>query len=193
MRPTEATELARYARACIEEALGGPPAVRPNGPAFDTPGATFVTLRLDDRLIGCIGGLAPCEPIAEDVRHHALGAAFRDPRNVPLQLPDLERITVELSLLGPVEPFPVKDELDACQRLRPNEDGVVLAYRDHQATFLPQVWESLPEPEEFLARLKKKAGLPASFWDPELRLSRYQMEKVVDPAPAPAPTAEVAS
>lgn len=186
MRSAEATTLVSYARACIAEALGGPPAPRPGGAAYDAPGATFVTLLLGNRLVGCIGGLTPVEAIAEDVRHHALAAAFRDPRNVPLRLADLDRVTVELSILGPVEPFPVVDETDACARLVPDVDGVVLRYRDHQATFLPQVWESLPEPEEFLARLKKKAGLPASFWDPELSLSRYQMEKVIDPAPIQA-------
>lgn len=183
MRPAEATILVRYARACIAEALGGPPAARPEGAAFDAPGATFITLLLGDRLVGCIGGLTPVEAIAEDVRHHALAAAFRDPRNVPLRLTDLDRVTVELSILGPVEPFPVTDEADACARLVPDVDGVVLRYKDHQATFLPQVWESLPAPEEFLARLKKKAGLPASFWDPQLQLSRYQMQKVIDQAP----------
>ncbi|MBK6687413.1 MAG: AmmeMemoRadiSam system protein A [Deltaproteobacteria bacterium] len=186
MRSAEATTLAAYARACIAEALGGPPAPRPAGPAYDAPGATFVTLRLGDRLIGCIGGLTPVEAVADDVHHHALAAAFQDPRNVKLNLADLDRVTVELSILGPVEPFPVGDESDACARLVPEVDGVVLRYRDHQATFLPQVWESLPDPEEFLARLKKKAGLPASFWDPELTLSRYHLEKVIDPAPIQA-------
>jgi hypothetical protein len=99
-----------------------------------------------------------------DVGENALAAAFRDHRFAPLTADEFATTRVEVSLLTPAEAFPVLDEADAIARLRPAVDGVVLGYRQRRATFLPQVWESLPDPRQFLAQLKLKAGLPADFW-----------------------------
>jgi len=157
-----------------------PPAggdVDPHPPWLSEPGATFVTLRLGGALRGCIGSLEADLPLIDDVRRNAVHAALRDPRFPPLRADELERITLEVSLLSPPEPFPVTSEADARARLRPMIDGVLLTYGDRRATFLPQVWESLPDPADFLAELKKKARLPPDFWHPAVELCRYTVSK----------------
>ena len=141
------------------------------------PGATFVTLTRNGQLRGCIGSLEAYRPLLVDTGENALAAAFRDHRFAPLSADEFATTQVEVSLLTPPEAFPVADEADAIARLRPGVDGLVLAYRQRRATFLPQVWESLPNPRQFLAQLKLKAGLPADFWHPEIRLARYGVRK----------------
>lgn len=171
--------LAR-ARNAIAAALGAPSAPEPSHPRLAAPGATFVTLRdPQGRLRGCCGRLEP-EPgraLDEDVRASAVRAAFEDGRFPPLAPPEWEGLAVEVSLLSPLEAMPVADEADAMARLRPGIDGVVLTFRDRQATFLPQVWAQLPEPAAFLAELKRKAGLAPDFWHPEIALARYRVDK----------------
>jgi AmmeMemoRadiSam system protein A len=144
------------------------------------PAATFVTLHQLGQLHGCIGSIEPRRSLFEDVRHNATAAAFLDPRALPLRARDLAELEVEVSLLGPLEPISFTSEADALSQLEPHVDGVVLAYGDRRATFLPQVWESLPDPAEFLAHLKAKAGLPPDFWDSGIKLSRYRLQKWSD-------------
>ena len=141
------------------------------------PGASFVTLRLEGDLRGCIGSIDARRPLGEDVARNAQAAAYRDPRFPPVSASELARLQVEVSVLSPREPFPVRSEEEALERLRPGVDGLALEYGGASATFLPQVWENLPHPRAFLAALREKAGLPARFWHPELRLSRYTVEK----------------
>src|SRR6185295_10698606 len=102
---------------------------------------------------------------------------FRDPRFPPLTSDEFEATWVEVSLLSPPENarFDTEDELRA--RLRPGIDGVSLELDDRRATFLPQVWEALPEPREFLRALKHKAGMPADFWSARLNVALYQVTK----------------
>lgn len=149
----------------------------PFHPALDEPGATFVTLTCGGGLRGCIGTLEAHRALGDDVRHNALGAAFRDPRFTPLTLREWAQVRIEVSLLGPIEPMEYGDEADLLAQLRPGTDGVVLAYGERRSTFLPQVWESLPEPSAFLGYLKRKAGLPADFWHAALRVARYEVFK----------------
>jgi AmmeMemoRadiSam system protein A len=111
------------------------------------------------------------------VAENASAAAFRDPRFPPLTPEELVHTRIEVSLLSPLEPIGFVDERDALARLCPGTDGVVLECGGRRGTFLPQVWNSLPEPAAFLAELKRKAGLPADFWDSSLRLYRYRVEK----------------
>ena len=171
-------ELLRQARAAISEALGGPPCPLPvNLPELNEPGATFVTLTRAGELRGCIGSLEAHRALALDVAQNALAAAFRDPRFAPLARDELAQIRVEVSLLSVAEPFPVVDEADAIARLRPGIDGVILSHGQRRATFLPQVWETLPEARQFLAQLKRKAGLPPELWDQQLQLARYTVQK----------------
>ena len=141
------------------------------------PGASFVTLHLDGELRGCIGSVEARRPLGEDVAHNARAAAYRDPRFSPVAAHEIPRLQVEVSVLSPREPLPAKSESDALAQMRPGIDGICLDYGEMRSTFLPQVWESLPEPGEFLGELKRKAGLPRTFWHPDLRLSRYTVDK----------------
>ena len=139
------------------------------------PGATFVTLeRPNGRLRGCVGTLTAYQAIAQDVVDHAFAAAFRDPRFPPLRDEELPELVVHLSVLSAPVDFPVADERDACARLQPGVHGVVLSALGHRATFLPQVWEGVPEPRAFLAALKHEAGLPADHWPVTLQTYTVQ-------------------
>lgn len=140
-------------------------------------GASFVTLRLDGELRGCIGSIDPHRPLGDDVAHNAHAAAYRDPRFPPLTRSEREGIGVEVSVLSSRTPLDARSESDALAQLRPGMDGLVFEYQDLRATFLPQVWESIPAPLDFLSELRRKAQLPARFWHPEVRLFRYTVEK----------------
>ena len=141
------------------------------------PGASFVTLKLDDDLRGCIGTIEPHRALGDDVAHNGYAAAFRDPRFPPVSDREMPRLQVEVSVLSPREALDVRTEEEALAALRPEVDGVVIQYGGLGATFLPQVWESLPEPREFLQHLRHKAGLPANFWHPDMMVWRYTVEK----------------
>ncbi len=169
--------LLRLARAAIARELGKAHPAAADAPWLRAPGACFVTLTHAEKLRGCIGTLRPHRPLLEDVQANAVAAAFRDPRFKPLSETEFEAVEVELSLLSPLETLDFADERDALARLRPGIDGVVFEYGYHSSTFLPQVWEDLREPAEFLAHLKYKAGLPPDFWDREVKLMRYTVSK----------------
>lgn len=140
-------------------------------------GASFVTLKMEGDLRGCIGTIDPHRALGDDVWHNARAAAYRDPRFPPVSPAERERLEVEVSVLSAREYFAASSEADAAAKLRPGVDGVYLEYGYSRATFLPQVWESLPDPVAFLAELRRKAGLPARFWQPDIRLSRYTVDK----------------
>ncbi|MBI5269081.1 MAG: AmmeMemoRadiSam system protein B [Burkholderiales bacterium] len=166
------------ARNAIAAALGEPLVDEPPHPALDQPGACFVTLHTaDGELRGCIGRLEPEGTLRAQLSANARAAAFRDPRFPPLQRHEWAGMAVEVSLLGPLSgidaPPGGMTEAEAAAALRPGVDGVVLSWRGHQGTFLPQVWEQLPEPAGFLSALKRKAGLAPDFWAPDVRLQRY--------------------
>ncbi len=170
--------LARWARASLRQALGGPAALRPTGAWCDEPGATFVTLRWQGTgdLQGCIGSIEAVEAIVDDVAHNAVAAGMRDPRFPPCEANDVDRLDVELSILSPLESIP------GPEAIRPGIDGIVLIRGGRRATFLPAVWESLPTVDVFLRELRRKAGLsPDDSGDVELL--RYGVEHHVDPAP----------
>jgi hypothetical protein len=169
--------LLHLARAAIGERLGRPAAAEAGHARLHEPGATFVTLTRQGSLRGCIGSLEAHRPLAQDVRENAVAAAFRDPRFTPLAAEEFEFIRVEVSLLTEPEPLAFVDEADFMARLRPGVDGIVFQYGRHRSTFLPQVWESLPEPMQFMQQLKRKAGLPPNFWHEDVRISRYEVTK----------------
>lgn len=175
------TTLLRLARDAIALRLGELPPVLGSEavclPELGEPGATFVTLMQDDRLRGCIGTLTPERSLAEDVCQNACDAAFRDPRFAPLRIEEWSVTRVEVSLLSLPQPLCCKDEADALAQLRPGIDGVIFVAGSRRATFLPQVWEQLPVPSEFLAYLKRKAGVPAGYWGPDVQLQRYEVLK----------------
>ncbi len=172
--------LAR-ARNAIAAELGLAAQPESSHPALAAPGATFVTLTQNGALRGCIGSLQAHRPLEQDVRANAVAAAFRDPRFAPLTAEELPRTRVEVSLLTAPQPMAFADEADALRQLRPDVDGIIFSAGEggklRRSTFLPQVWEQLPEPRQFMAHLKQKAGLPADYWGPEVRLERYEVKK----------------
>lgn len=176
------TILTQLAREAIGERLGFPiqldvEKLCASFPWLKRLGATFVTLTLDGALRGCIGTLEASRPLLEDLRGNARSAAFKDPRFWPLAADEFERIEVEVSVLSELTPLPVTGLDDACAKLKPNVDGVVLEDGPYRATFLPQVWEELPDPREFLRNLRRKAGLKPDHWSRNLRLWTYGVEK----------------
>ena len=143
---------------------------------LDTPGAAFVTLTQQGALRGCIGSLTAYRSLREDVAANAVNAAVRDPRFPTLTADELPDTHIEVSVLSAPEPYPFTDRADALSRLRPGVDGLTLEYGNHRGTFLPQVWDSLTQPDDFLAHLVRKAGLPAGWWDDDARLSSYTVK-----------------
>lgn len=169
--------LLRVARGVIAASFGAPPPVVPALPALSQLAACFVTLTKGQQLRACIGSLQAHRSLLDDVVHNARAAAFSDPRFAPLSGEELAEITVEISLLSPATAIAFTDEASALAALRPGVDGVILNDGTHRSTFLPQVWAQLPSAPQFLAALKKKAGLPVDHWRPSLTLQRYTVVK----------------
>jgi AmmeMemoRadiSam system protein B/AmmeMemoRadiSam system protein A len=178
--------LLNIARASISSALGRPVSADSSAPWLREPGATFVTLTQAGQLRGCIGSLEARRALLEDVSANARSAALDDPRFAPLTLAELDVTRIEASLLSPLEPLAFTSEADALARLRPGVDGVVIEAGRHRATFLPQVWDNLPHPSDFIGQLKLKAGLPRHFWSNDLRLHTYWVSKWSEPENRPA-------
>ena len=169
--------LVPIARASIASQFGLHFSVRASAAFLHEPGASFVTLKSNGELRGCIGSLTANRNLVDDVRANACAAAFKDPRFAPLRLDEFGSIRVEVSLLSALEPMSFKTEADALEQMRPGVDGMMLEFGAHRGTFLPQVWENLAEPQSFLGQLKRKAGLPVDFWDTGVQLSRYTVTK----------------
>ena len=177
----EGQYLLTLARATIAKTVGAKSSIAlPDPPPRLTmPGAAFVTLRTQrGDLRGCIGSLEARRPLVEDVRENAIAAALRDPRFPPVKAAELDNLVIEVSVLTAPEPLDFDGLDDLLCKLRPNIDGVLIERGWNRATFLPQVWEQLPSPEDFLGNLCYKAGLPSNAWRwPDLEVSTYQVEK----------------
>jgi AmmeMemoRadiSam system protein A len=145
-------------------------------PALIERRASFVTLTVGDTLRGCRGTVEPRRPLFEDVWENAWASAYTDPRFPPLAEGELASLTVAISVLSALEPIAAADEGGVIESLEPGLDGVLLRCGHSGATFLPVVWETLPEPREFVTHLKAKAGWPASFWSPDIVALRYRTE-----------------
>jgi AmmeMemoRadiSam system protein B/AmmeMemoRadiSam system protein A len=171
------------ARNAIAARLKQPTQAETDHPALARPGATFVTLTQNGELRGCIGSLEAHRVLDQDVRANAVAAAFSDPRFPPLTLAELPHTRVEVSLLTAPQPMSFSSEADALRQLRPHVDGVIFIAGQRRSTFLPQVWEQLPEPRLFMAHLKQKAGLPADWWSSEVELQRYEVQKWKEATP----------
>ena len=139
--------------------------------------ATFITLTQEGRLRGCIGSLEAHRPLGQDARKNALAAAFSDPRFPPLTRDELSRTRVEVSLLSTPKLLAFADHADLIAQLHPGEDGLILECGGKRGTFLPQVWESIPDAEQFIAQLKLKAGLPANTSTAKCQVKRYRVLK----------------
>ncbi len=180
--PAQGRVLTAIARASIADALGCASAPAPDAAWLHESGACFVTLTQAGELRGCIGTIDPHRPLGEDVRANARAAALRDPRFAPLTAQELDQTRIEVSVLTPREELAFTSQADALRQLRPGTDGIVLEFGAHRGTFLPQVWDQLPTPDQFMAALLRKAGLPQGFWAPGVRLFRYQVRKSSEPA-----------
>jgi AmmeMemoRadiSam system protein A len=144
---------------------------------FKSSCGTFVTLKINERLRGCIGNLTSDTPLVSGVRRNAINAAFHDPRFAPLSTAELDQVQIEISILSEPQPLKYRDGDDLINKLRPHIDGVIIRKDPASATFLPQVWEQLPRPQDFLAHLCMKAGLAGDSWqNPELEVSTYQVQ-----------------
>jgi len=147
-------------------------------PLLQQNGASFVTLTEEGELRGCVGALEPTMPLAEDVRYHAVAAALQDYRFPPVRPAEVSRIVIEISRLTLPQPLLYKGPQDLITRLHPNIDGVIINDGYRRATFLPQVWEKLPNPRAFLAHLCQKMGAASDLWERrELQVLTYQVEE----------------
>lgn len=180
----QGARLVRLARAALNAAVGAPASEDQPVADLQAPGATFVTLTQAGQLRGCIGSLQARRPLAEDVRDNAVAAALHDPRFAPVSAGEAPALRVEVSVLTPARPLPFANQAHALWQLQPGLDGVVFECshqgRVFRSTFLPQVWEQLPNVVTFMAHLKAKAGLPQDFWSPEVRLSVYRVQKFLE-------------
>jgi AmmeMemoRadiSam system protein A len=145
--------------------------------------ACFVTLKLKNKprgsnLRGCIGSILPYRPLIDDVIANAKAAAFEDPRFSPLTPQEYELIKIEISLLTIPQKVEYEDKKDLMQKIRPGVDGVILQLANHQATFLPSVWEELPAFDLFFAHLCLKAGLPGDCLMYHPVIYTYQAEEI---------------
>jgi len=171
---THGKALVGLARRAIGTALGFD--LPPEGPPeswLRELRASFVTLELEGRLRGCIGTLEARRPLGEDIIANARAAALQDPRFAPLSREEFERIEIEVSLLSAPKRIVFEDHVDLIGQLKPGEDGIILDSDGRRATFLPQVWENLPDAEQFIAQLKQKAGIPAALSTARCKVLRY--------------------
>jgi AmmeMemoRadiSam system protein A len=177
LAPPERQALLELARRSIAHGLqnGRALPVEPAEyvPVLRTTRATFVTLKERGQLRGCIGHLEAIQPLVRDVAENAFAAACRDPRFPPLQAVELDAVNIEISVLSPAEPIAFESEEDLLSKIVPGRDGLILEEGATRGTFLPSVWHSLPDPNEFLRHLKLKAGLPGDHWSEAIRISRY--------------------
>jgi len=169
--------LLAIARGAIEARLSQKVMDPPRAAWLQRPGATFVTLLKEGELRGCIGSLDAVRPLGHDVAENAVAAAFRDPRFPALSAQEWPRCKVELSLLSAAQPMRFGDETDLLRQIHAGEDGLIVEAEGRRGTFLPQVWDSLPDKRAFLDALLRKAGLPADTPLERCKIFRYRVAK----------------
>jgi len=178
----EKQTLLSIARQSIESAVKGEQSPEQDlallTPRLKEQGASFVTLTVHGELRGCIGTLEPYQPLADDVHEHAIAAALQDPRFPPVGPNELNEINIEVSRLSVPYPLEYSTSEDLIQKLRPHVDGVILRDGMRRATFLPQVWEKIPNPAKFLDNLCYKMGAAPDTWKRKhLEVLIYQVEE----------------
>ncbi|MCG8471065.1 MAG: AmmeMemoRadiSam system protein A [Desulfobacterales bacterium] len=186
IQPDQGMALVKLARQTLAEALYIPWEMADEtlfaDPIFGREQATFVTLKIRGELRGCIGTLQPVSPLVESIRKNTFSAAFNDTRFPSISAGEFDEVSIEISLLSPVEPLYADSPEAILAGLRTGLDGVVLVQEAASSTFLPQVWQHLPNPEHFLRQLSLKAGLPGDAWrDPQTKLFTYQVQHFEEP------------
>lgn len=176
----ERTRLTGLAQQSIKHGLdhGNPlPVIVADWPeSLQSVQASFITLKKNGDLRGCIGSLEATRPLVEDVAHNAYAAAFRDPRFAKVDQGEFLELHIHISILSTPEPITFDTQLELIDQLRPGVDGLILMEGSRRGTFLPSVWESIPERNHFLQQLKRKAGLDPNYWSPTVRVARYTTE-----------------
>lgn len=188
LNPQERQILLRIAREAVAHAAGGKTLPKLDlstlPQRLQDQGASFVTLTIQGRLRGCIGTLQASQPLALDVQEHAAAAACEDYRFPPVMPQEVGQLEIEISRLSPSRELTYTDADDLLGKLRPNVDGVVLRRGVQRATFLPQVWEKIPDPADFLTQLCYKMGVPGDLWWREhLQVQTYQVEEFKEQGP----------
>ena len=188
----EKQTLLRLAREALQQGVAGQTMTAlpldTLTPILRAEGASFVTLTVHGQLRGCIGALEPYQPLAEDVRAHAVAAALEDPRFPPVTRDELGRIEIEVSRLTLPRDLDYSDADDLLTHLRPNLDGVIIRDGFRRATFLPQVWEKIPDKADFMDNLCYKMGGPPDTWrHKHLEVQIYQVEEFKE-TPTPSET-----
>jgi AmmeMemoRadiSam system protein A len=182
LTPEEGRYLLKVARQTIEQELSGKsdrtlPKPVLSSTKFGEPRGTFVTLTMDHDLRGCVGYIIPPGSLLDGIKQNAINAAFHDGRFRPLSKNEFENIKIEVSILTEPKPLAYANADDLLKKIRPGVDGLIIKKGYHQATFLPQVWEQLPDAKEFLEHLCMKAGLNADEWKKgALEVQTYQVQ-----------------
>jgi AmmeMemoRadiSam system protein A len=174
--------LLKYARTVLaSQFVKGLKVSMPDDPAFDAAGGVFVTLKLAGNLRGCIGNIEPIRSIREGVAANVVSAAFHDTRFASLSAEEFDRVHISISLLTEPKPFLYNDIEELCTGLKKGVDGVILRCGNNSATFLPQVWEQLPDVEQFLSHLSLKAGMSKDAWKSKnIDISTYQVQSFAE-------------
>lgn len=177
--------LLEIARGAIRAELAGrefpDPDPQDYAPALRVRAACFVTLLKAGELRGCVGSLVARQALVIEVAHNAVRAAFGDTRFPPLEKREEHEVCLEISVLSPPEPFEVMDEADLLEQLRPGVDGLTLRQGHRVATFLPTVWEQLPDPSQFVRHLMQKGGWDAEVWPADMQCERYTTRLIQEP------------
>ncbi|MFC2028826.1 AmmeMemoRadiSam system protein A [Chloroflexota bacterium] len=184
LTPAERKYLLKLARTSMEQAVRGQPLTSLDPSEWSNSlreeGASFVTLTLvhSGALRGCVGALEAYQPLAFDVREHAIAAALKDYRFPPVAEHELHSIQVEISRLTQPVPLEYDSPEDLLNKLTVGRDGVLLQDGWKRATFLPQVWEKVNSKQEFLDNLCRKMGVVGDHWRRKhLQISLYQVEE----------------
>ncbi|PJE80942.1 hypothetical protein CI610_00100 [invertebrate metagenome] len=187
LMPNQQKQLLLQARNSIAYGLrhSHPPDINPNDwqDTFQQHQATFVTLEKQQQLRGCIGSLLPRQALIADITHNAFASAFHDPRFPAVSTDELPELIIKISVLGAITPIAAKSEHHLIQQLLPRTDGVIIKNATYHGTFLPQVWDQLPDPTQFLLHLKRKAGIQDNQWPDDMQCFRYHCQTFCDGNP----------
>ncbi|WP_299014323.1 AmmeMemoRadiSam system protein A [uncultured Photobacterium sp.] len=176
---TQLLDIAREAiRGHFSDELSHPPQLDLYGKKLIRPGACFVTLTVDGQLQGCLGSTTAHSPLVLDVHNKARASAYQDRRFMPLTEEQLDHLMIEVSVLSEPETLEIRSEQDLLNYLESNKVGVILSDNYSQALFLPQVWEQLPKPKDFIRHLKIKAGWNAVYWSPSMEVQTFTVTSI---------------